>query len=120
MSRLIAALTTAARTLFTGTERADSATPDGPIPAGEFETLALQFLREAHTVNLQELIERVAEAALRAEIRRGGWAIDAGVWGPTIYRHEATLAVQRLVGRTLVLEDDGALLAVWATSPGTV
>jgi hypothetical protein len=115
MSRLIAALANVARTFFAAADLADSPSANGPIPAGEFETLALQFLREAHTVNLQELIEQVAEAALHAEIRRGGWAVDAGVWGPTVYRHEATQAVQRLVGRTLVLEDDGALLAVWAT-----
>jgi hypothetical protein len=112
MSHRIAAITNAARRLFRGAGRTPAAAAVAP---GDFEALALHYLRQAHTVNLQELIERVAEEALRAEIRQGGWAVDAGVWGPTLYHREATRAVQRLVGRTLVLEDDGALLAVWAT-----
>jgi hypothetical protein len=113
MSRLIAAVTRSIRRYYADAERATAFA--GEVSAGDFEALALHFLRQAHTVNLQELIERVAEEALRAEIRGGGWAVDAGVWGPAVFRMEATRAVQRLVGRTLVLEDDGALLAVWAT-----
>src|SRR4051812_26086185 len=112
MNRLFAAIARPFRRIYADAERATALR--GEIFAGDFEALALHYLRQAHTVNLQELIERVAEEALRAEIRQGGWAVDAGVWGPAIYHREATRAVQRLVGRTLVLEDDGALLAVWA------
>lgn len=112
MSRLIAAITSSLRRIYA--KAAGTTVGAGEVWAGDFEALAIHHLRQAHTVNLQELIERVAEEALRAEIRGGGWAVDAGVWGPAVFRQEATRAVQRLVGRTLVLEDDGALLAVWA------
>jgi hypothetical protein len=112
MSRPIAFITKLFRRIYSDAEQATAGA--GEVWGGDFEALAIHYLRQAHTVNLQELIERVAEEALRAEIRGGGWAVDAGVWGPTIFRQEATRAVQRLVGRTLVLEDDGALLAVWA------
>lgn len=80
----------------------------------DYEALARRILRETPTIRFDVLIERVAEEALAEELHRGGWASDVALWGPALFRREATAAVRRMVGRSLVLADDGGLLAALA------
>ena len=109
--QLTATLTRIARIL-----RGPAARPVAAADTGGdyFEALAAQLLRESPAIALDTLIDRVAEAALIDDYRRGGWVVDSGLWGPGLYRREAAAAVRRLVGQTLVLEDDGGWLAVLA------
>lgn len=51
---------------------------------------------------LSTLIERVTEQLIRTEVRMGGWMIDAGVWGPFVYRSQVAKLVQTLNGQMLV------------------
>lgn len=51
---------------------------------------------------LPTLIERVAEQIIRAEVRIGGWMIDAGVWGPFVFRSQVAKLVETLNGSMLV------------------
>lgn len=122
MSRLSDALAGALRWFSDDAPRAPGGANEPPLPGdllartheGEYETRALSILRQERTIGIEVLIERVAEEAYRADLRAGGAVVDIGVWGPLLYRREATAAVCRLVGRTLVLEDDGGPLAVQA------
>lgn len=122
MSRVSDALAGAIRWLAADSQRPTRTERPVPIPAdlraqigkGEYEMLALHLLRQEQTISIEALIERIAEEAYRADLRAGGAVVDIGVWGPGLYRRDVTLAVCRLVGRTLVLEDDGGPLAVQA------
>lgn len=82
-----------------------------------FATLAARLLREHPAIRLDALIDRLAEQARLDDLRLGGWAVDSGLWGPELYRREAAAAVQRLVGRSLALADDGGWLATPTTEP---
>jgi hypothetical protein len=97
-------------------------TPAEPLPAiqrlgragDDYEAIARRILRATPTIRFDVLIEQVAEEALAEELHRGGWASDVALWGPALFRREATAAVRRMVGRSLVLADDGGLLAALA------
>jgi hypothetical protein len=96
--------------------------PAEPLPtlhrlgrAGDdYEAIARRILRATPTIRFDVLIEQVAEEALADELHQGGWASDVALWGPALFRREATAAVRRMVGRSLVLADDGGLLAALA------
>ena len=51
---------------------------------------------------LPTLIWRVAEQLTRSEVRAGAWVVDAGVWGPFVYRSHVARLVQTLDGSMLV------------------
>lgn len=110
--RITATLTTIARALRGWVHQ--PAAPAADDGGDYFEALAAQLLRESPAIALDTLIDRVAEASLIDDCRHGGWVVDCGLWGPGLYRREAAAAVRRLVGQTLVLEDDGGWLAVLA------
>lgn len=71
-----------------------------------YERLTYEVLREEQPLDLVTLIDRVARAAMHAE-GVGGAHLDITVWGPRVFHREATAAVRRMIGRTLVLEADG-------------
>ena len=59
------------------------------------------------TAAVPEIIERVAEDAMRADQAQGAWVVDVGLWGRDRYRREALAAFQQMLGRSLVLQIDG-------------
>ncbi len=93
-----------------------------PAPVAEddwYEALAVQALRERGTVRLDVLANDVAERAMRDDLLRGGLEVDTALWGPAIYRRHAAHALQRMIGRALVLECEGPwALAVMVAPPG--
>lgn len=86
-----------------------SATPQS------YEEMALRLLAENRELGLAALVTRLAEEAMRAERVRGGATVDVGVWGPAVYYREALATVQRMLGRTLVLEGEGPFMLVVPT-----
>lgn len=78
----------------------------------DYEALVQLVLHEAGALDLSSLVDRVAAEAMRAEGVRGGWVTDIALWGPSLYRREATLAVRRMIGRSLALECEGPPVAI--------
>ncbi len=72
-----------------------------------YESFVLQMLRESNVRDIGALIDHVAECALRVEQSRGGYIVDIAVWGPAVFRREATHAVFQMIGQDLVLEGEG-------------
>lgn len=72
-----------------------------------YDELVIQELRVNGSLSLAALVERVAEAAMLQEQRRGAWVTDIGLWGPALYRREALATVRGMLGHSLALEGDG-------------
>lgn len=83
----------------------------------DFESLVRAVLLETGSLDLNSLIERVAGEAMRIETARGAWVTDVALWGPDLFRREATAAVRRMIGRSLALESEGAPIAIPVLSP---
>ncbi len=82
------------------------ATADSSCLSQTHEELILRLLHERHDLTLDAIVERVAEEAMLAEQRRGGWVTDIIFWGPPLFRREALAAVHQMLGRSLVLEGE--------------
>ena len=78
----------------------------------DYEALVQAVLHEAGSLDLNSLIERVATEAMRLETIRGAWVTDVALWGPDLFRREATSAVRRMIGRSLALEFEGMPIAI--------
>ncbi|OGO23725.1 MAG: hypothetical protein A2144_01260 [Chloroflexi bacterium RBG_16_50_9] len=61
----------------------------GEPPGNPSECLIKEIVRESGSVNLDWLEEQVSDTLYRAELRRGGWALDIGIWGPAVFAKEA-------------------------------
>ncbi len=71
-----------------------------------YEERVLDLLHQRGSLNLTEIVERVAEQAMQDDQCHGAWMSDVMIWGPTLYRREVRAAVLRMLGRSLVLEGD--------------
>ena len=80
----------------------------GKPPANASESLVERIIGEGKSAPLPWLEERVRDELYRAELRRGAWETDIGVWGPTLFRTEAArvLGEMRPEFARLVTEDE--------------
>ncbi|MGH2457911.1 MAG: hypothetical protein ACRDIY_03490 [Chloroflexota bacterium] len=78
----------------------------------DYEALVQSVLLEAGSLDLSSLIERVAAEAMRIETIRGAWVTDVALWGPDLFRRDATIAVRGMIGRSLALEFEGMPIAI--------
>ena len=61
----------------------------GDLPRDATEELIVKAAGGRESVALDWLEELVADSLYRQELRRGGWVVDVGVWGPAVFRREA-------------------------------
>ena len=78
----------------------------------DYEALVQTILLEAGSLDLNSLVERVAADAMRIETIRGAWVTDVALWGPDLFRREATIALRGMIGRSLALEFEGMPIAI--------
>lgn len=84
----------------------------------DYETYVLQVIRVCGSLNMAGLIAFVAEKMLRDEQICGANATDIAIWGPIIFRREASAMVRQMIGHTFLLEAEGPwLLMVPAAEP---
>ena len=73
--------------------------PEPPAPEGTEERLILAELGRGGALGIDALVDRVARALYEGEQRRGAWAADIGVFGPTLFESEVRRALQAGDGR---------------------
>ena len=66
------------------------------------ESLIVELLADGPRT-LDDMTEQIAEQLMREEIATGSWATDVGVWGPTLFRQEASSLIKRLEGDLLTI-----------------
>lgn len=79
----------------------------GAPPRHPSEDLLRKASGGRRSVWLHRLEEQVAEALYHEALRRGGWSLDIGVWGPAAYRKEASRIVADIQPEFGHLIEDG-------------
>jgi len=71
-----------------------------PLTADERELLAL--LAMPLPLLRQSLERRLARRLLELEAASGGWSVDIGLWGETLFLADARRVIERALGRLIV------------------
>ena len=67
---------------------------DSRRPATAAESTVVNLLARGEDLPLETLLALVAEALYREELRAGAWAVDAGLFGSSLFVAEARRAVE--------------------------
>lgn len=83
----------------------------GKPPENHSECLVKKIVGERKSVPFHWLEEQVSDTLYRAELSRGAWVLDIGVWGPTLFVIEATRTLAEICPEfAFLLGEDGARL----------
>ena len=69
----------------------------GTPPANDAERLVESIVGKGKSAPLPWLEERLSGALYHAEVSRGAWAVDIGIWGgPELFKTEASRLIKEL------------------------
>jgi hypothetical protein len=75
-------------------------------PASPAERCAVQTPARNGDFPLRQLVEHVARALYREELRRGGWATEVGFAGSALFRADAERTVEGAAGSLWTIDRD--------------
>lgn len=72
----------------------------------DMERLVCGILQSEGPKTVSDLVKRVADEMYYEELRNGAWAVDIGIWGPSLFNRDALALVDAMTDRCLAVEGE--------------
>ncbi|MFP4215783.1 MAG: hypothetical protein ACOCVI_01830 [Planctomycetota bacterium] len=79
---------------------------DAEEARADMERLACDIIQSEGPKTVSDLVKRVADEMYHEELRNGAWAVDIGIWGPSLFNRDAMALLDGMKDRCLAVVGD--------------